>query len=344
MADPEGIYLEPVHPSARDRMVDADDKSKSEVIRWRPGEPTGFNIAVVNPAHMPRAGDCVVPMSHDYRIDRMVLKRLELLSDVTGYRVVAVETPGITMCFESPAATGPARVAGSTIRRVLVGDFDELADTQLNALTDLTDVEIAGSRILGESLGAQLGTSLAAISRRCRSLDLVEPVNAHSLSPLRLWRLQRALLGIETDRKADYIRANAADGWGDVTAFELSSPENAELDQTLKAFRRQGKYATAIAVGLTRGIDRSLRRVDRSTPTRVWRANASAVCLPDDVAELTSRALSWGMHAQAYTLSAPESWPAGLGHHSLSNLNLMLAFSLRLSKIWDADGSRDQDP
>lgn len=312
-------------------------RASTRVLPWRAGTSQSFNIAVAIPESRDPAGDCIVPMSHDYRIDPMVLRRLEILADGTGHRVIGVETPGITMTATNPSATRRSHVSAGAFWRAIRGDFSGIAALQTTAVKELSGAEITDARIVGESLGAQLGASMAALSGRVRSLDLIEPVNCRGLNLKSLWELQRSLVGVETERKAAYVERNASTGWGNLKPFELSSPANAKIDRRLKAFHRQGRYALATALGLARGIEHELERVATTGRMRVWMADSSTVSHPGDAGWLSDHLAELGIPLDLRTLSATRSWPDGIGHHALTDLELMAGFSRALAAEWQAD-------
>src|SRR5690606_35205319 len=120
------------------------------------------------------------PMSFDYRIDPLVILRLRVLSVVTGRRVIGVETPGVTMEFERPAESIRSSVPRQAIWAAIRGDIAQLARIQFEAIEETVGIP-PRIRVVGESLGAQFGSSLA-LRMPTASIDVVEPVNATGLS------------------------------------------------------------------------------------------------------------------------------------------------------------------
>lgn len=300
------------------------------VRRWEPSKRYGMNVAVVAPASPGSDEVIVYPMSYDYRIDRLALERLRVMALVLGRRVVGVETPGITMDFESPADTRAVGIPFLAGARTLGGDYGGLAELQLHAIDAALGEPARHLRLVGESLGAQF---VAAIARRreAASVDLVEPVNCLPMSPLALYRVGRRLSGGEAELRARYVRANADGGWGRIDPFEMSSPESAAVDRRLKRLSNQGRLVLLTAVGLVWGLEHELRRRASTTPIHVWRAVDSTVCASSTVDRLVDDLTRAGVDARQTTLRC-EHLPAG--HHVLTRLDALVGFAAELRRSW----------
>jgi hypothetical protein len=307
------------------------------VGRWAPEAPYGMNVAIIEPDSKRYDDVVIVPASHDYRTDRLLLYRLQLLAAVLQRCVVAVEAPGITMDFEDPGATRASALDRDTIRSLYRGDFAALASMQWHAVKDLLGYTPAAVRLVGESLGAQLTMSmLSAVETRVLSVDLVEAVNPDGLTALELvrhgWRLNHG----EALLRERYIDLNAVRGWPAITSFERSSPQNASIDRELKSWRSQGRAAVAMAWGLRIGIAGTLRAAAATAPgdLGLWRMRDSPVSSADSSRRLLEELERVGWRTRGFNLGA-RSFPLPLGHHALTSFDLMVSFGDALIRRWE---------
>lgn len=320
------VELVPEPAAVRRLQTSLDELAPARVIRWREDRATGFNVVHISPPGAVNPA-FIVPMSFDYRIDPLVTKRLQVLAAVSGAPVVGVDTPGVTMNAVTPKRTGRTRVPFIALWHAAKGDYSGFAQLQLAAVAQAAGVDPAGSRLLGESLGAQLVASMAKIAHPA-SVDLIEPVNV-ARRPLRqLPGLWRALQGPEKDLRERYIAQSVREGWQDVSAFETSSPENAEVDARLKRFSRQGRWAFGSAIGLRRPLSLTLADVNPEIPVRLWRAADSLVCDPNASAALIAHLARDGTSAELTTMTLPDG---RAGHHVLTSLSAMTAFGRLLA-------------
>lgn len=303
------------------------------VTRWNEDHSSGFNVAVVTPQKTLADEPVIFPMSYDYRIEPLVLRRLEVLAIVAGRRVIAVETPGVTLDFDNPASTAPSTVAGEQARAGLLGDYTGLAALQLEAVIEIAGVVPSRARFLGESLGAQAVMSMSE-GFTPLSVDLVEPVNCLPQGPIALLRLGRTLGRVEEPLRSRYVARSIERGWTTPGVFEKSSPANAEVDRRLKRFDRQGRWAALSALAMRRGLLRSADFIGPTTPLRVWRGAESTASKPNDIARFIGTLVAAGRHAEWFTLKL-DGMPAG--HHVLTDLDAATAFALELRRLWDAE-------
>ncbi|MFF2487224.1 hypothetical protein ACFVSU_12535 [Microbacterium sp. NPDC058062] len=313
--------------------------TRVRAARWRPDSQEGFNVVVAEPAKG-FLETAIFPMSFDYRIDPLVTRRLQVLAATTGWRFAGVETPGVTMDIDNPERTKKSSVRTLDLLRAMRGNFGPLVHAQFSAVTGVLGEELSGVRLVGESLGAQMVSAMAASGLgEPASVDLIEPVNAVRLGPSAFVRLARNLLGVETARKAEYLKENEAVGFGDVTAFELLSPENAVVDRRLKSWRHQWKYANLPILGLTRGLGPLLTNVQGVTPARIWRGAASEVCSERDCIDLAETIRAAGHPAQVLTL-VDQARSVELGHHVLTSLPRLAQFAQLLRTGCDEPSPR----
>ncbi|WP_369371746.1 hypothetical protein AB1046_00080 [Promicromonospora sp. Populi] len=309
------------------------------VRRWASGTPDGMNVAIIEPVSNRHDDIVIMPASHDYRIDRLLLHRLQLLAAVLQRRVVTVESPGITMDFVDPRATRPAALDPHMIRSLHRGDFTPLAAMQWNAVKEVLGYTPAAVRLVGESLGAQFSMSmLPAIDSPVLSVDLVEAVNPNGLAALELarhgWHLRRG----EESLRMQYVDLNAMRGWPVITSFERSSPENASIDRELKSWRLQGRAAFAMAWGLRSGIVGTLRATVAAGAEPgdlgLWRMRDSRVSSMDSSRLLLDELERAGWSTRGFNVGA-KLFPLPLGHHALTSFDLMVAFGDALIRRWD---------
>jgi hypothetical protein len=303
------------------------------VKRWGKDDPRGFNVAIVTPEKLSADEPVIFPMSYDYRIEPLVLRRLEVIAVVSGRRIVAVETPGVTVDFDDPARTAPSSVASAEARAGILGDYTGLAALQLQAIADVTGIVPSGSRFLGESLGAQAVMSMSE-GFEPRSIDLIEPVNCVPQGPIALLRLGRTLGTVEEPLRSRYVARSIEQGWSIPEVFEKSSPTNAEVDRRLKRFDRQGRWATLSALAMRRGLLRSVALIGPATPIRIWRGAESTASKPKDIRRFIIALLDNDRRAEWLTLKL-DGMPAG--HHILTDLDAATGFALELRRFWDAE-------
>ena len=300
------------------------------VSRWRPTDPGGFNVAEIVPERVNSDDVVVYPMSYDYRIDPLILRRLEVIAAVIHRRILAVETPGVTIDFANPPQTGRSTVSGRAFWAGLRGDFSALADLQLRALRETIEFDLANVRLLGESLGAQSVMSMAQ-SMTPVSIDLIEPVNCRSRGPLALWLSGRSLSGVEEDLRRRYVERSRERGWNVPEIFEFSSPENGAVDKRLKRFWSQGRWAVLSALAMANGLGREANSVANSTPVAVWRGADSTACLVADASRFVEALAERGVPAELIDLDMT-GMPAG--HHLLADLDAATGFALELTRRW----------
>lgn len=301
-----------------------------EVSRWNPHSSQGFNAASIVPPRVDSDDVVVYPMSYDYRIEPLVLRRLEVVAIVTRRRLVAVETPGITMDTERPGATRRASVPLRAQWRALLGDFTALADLQRRALDETFGVDTSRYRLLGESLGAQSVMSMPR-SITPRSIDLIEPVNCQRRSMPEMMRIARALSGREAELRVRYVQRSRDAGWAIPAIFEVSSTENGAADRRLKRFWNQGRFAVLSALALSGGLAREIPHIAASTPVRVWRGADSTACNEEHAESFLSQLTASGSSTELISLSLPD---VPSGHHVLTDLNAATGFALELRRRW----------
>lgn len=327
------LDLDRIDGLADARAVVMHSPAQIKVTRWGGDTPESFNVAVVTPEEVLGDESVVFPMSYDYRIEPLVLRRLEVISVVLGRRIVAVETPGVTLNFDDPARTAPSSVAGAQARAGILGNYSGLAALQLQAVAEITSVVPSGTRFLGESLGAQAVMSMSE-GFTPLSIDLIEPVNCLPQGPIALLRLGRILGTVEEPLRSRYVARSIERGWSIPDVFEKSSRTNAEVDRRLKRFDRQGRWAALSALAMRRGLLRSIELIGPTTPIRIWRGAESTASKPKDIARFIAALVGGGRHAEWFTLKL-EGMPAG--HHVLTDLDAATAFALELRGLWDAE-------
>ena len=320
------VVLTPDPTLVAQLQTDLEDLTSAQVIRWRPEDPTGFNVLDVRPRNE-RTAPIVFPMSFDYRIDSLMKARLRVLAAVVGARVIGVETPGVTMDAVAPVRTTRTSVPWTVMWSTLCGDFRKLAEMQVQAITQALRLNLGEVQLVGESLGAQAVSAMASFVA-VRSLDLIEPANAERRPLQELPALGRALTTLEHERRRDMIALSRRRGWPDILAFEDSSPENTALDHDFKRFSNQGRWAVVSAVGLHRPLQKTLVRVPLSVPITMWRARESTVCTAAAFETLRVELNARGHQVEIVTMSTPDG---GAGHHVLTGLSEMTAFASALA-------------
>jgi len=243
---------------------------------WNPLSNVTINVAEIIPTAYDTEDAVVYPMSYNYRIEPLLLRRLEILADVLGMRVIAVDTPGITMDFNAPERTRPTRMPVRTILEVSKGDFRTLASIQMEAVRQTTGIPDTSWRLLGESFGAQM-VSAMSLTARCISLDIVEPVNLNRLSLNQLIRLGQLLAETEEVRRRDLIKINEDAEWGFFPPFEDTSELHSRADAHFKRFSRQGWWALVSALGLRSGLASTFISLPRVRHIGLWRGKDSSV-------------------------------------------------------------------
>lgn len=327
------LALDRIDGFAAARATAMHSRGTVTVTRWRPGDAHGFNVAVIVPQTLESDESIVFPMSYDYRVEPLLLRRLEVIAAVTGRRLVAVETPGVTVNFDEPSRTTRALVGGAAFRAGITGNYSGLATLQFQALHDVANVDPSTSRYLGESLGAQSVMSMS-LQAAPLSLDLVEPVNCLPMGLAALMRMGRSLVEIEEPLRSRYVARSKSSGWDTPDVFEKSSDENERIDRRLKRFWSQGRWAALSAVAMRRGLLALARQVDPTTPVRVWRGADSTACLAADVSQFVEQL---GSTADWATLQI-DGMPAG--HHVLTELDAATGFALELRRQWAPGATR----
>ncbi len=315
---------------ARGRAVSA--RAAVSVRRWKPGQSIGFNVAEVVPAEVESDEVVIYPMSYDYRIDPLILRRIEVIATSSRRRVVLVETPGITMNFDQPESTSRSTVPLRAYLAAIGGNFGPLAAMQWRAIADTTTIYGSPIRLVGESLGAQSVMSMARLLN-VASVDLIEPVNCKPRGIKDMTRVGRSLITVEEPLRLEYAARSRSKGWDVPEVFERSSAANGLVDRRLKRISSQGRWAVASALAMARGLTRELDHVAGGTPIRVWRGADSAACDADSCRDFVTHARRRTGQAQLVLLSLESG---RTGHHFLTDLDAAWAFGAELRRRWDA--------
>lgn len=211
----------------------------------------------------------IMPASHDYRLEPLWMRRMDILAKRANAKVVGVEAPGTVgllqaseqgewTVYDDHAPLSGARQTPAQLAAALRGDFSRHVDTQLQAVAEtvgLTPSERIA--LFGESMGAAFAIDALRISRE-RQLNisdviLYESVNTFSgRKPLRPLQLAKVLPATENDRRNQYFEENEVIGHP-MVAFEMASPEQAALDAARKSIGQQGVVSAAYGLGLATG-------------------------------------------------------------------------------------------
>lgn len=327
------LVLDAVDGFANARNLAMSTRAEVSVRRWNPRSPDGFNVAEITPLTKVTDEVVIYPMSYDYRIDPLVLRRLEVISIITRRRVVLVDTPGVTMNFENPQLTQSSRVRAGVFWAAVRGNFGPLADLQWQAIEQCVDVSRSRIRLLGESLGAQSVMSMARFISAA-SIDLVEPVNCQSYGLAAMLRVGRSLIRVEEPLRAAHVARSRAQGWTLPDIFEKSSAANKSADARFKKFHVQGRWAVASALAMTRGLAREIDHLGPQTPVVVWRAADSTASDPASAMRFVDLARAQTGRAELVTVRL-EASPAG--HHFLTDLDAATGFGTELSRRWNRE-------
>lgn len=262
------------------------DVVNSKVIDYKSHSGQHIGVFVTEP-YGGFGGTIIMPQSHDYRNEPLVMKRAEIIASHTGNRVALVETPGTVglvypdnniqgyEIYDSIEPIEGGRQTFNQLKRASMGDFTEHASLQLDAVEDvlhLTDSDRL--TLFGESMGAVTSTEMIRhIGRRGLRLDTVilhEVVNpSRDRGLLWLRALLSSLTTIENDRRDQYFLENEFIGHP-IRAFEQTSEEQSKLDKARKNLYQQGLGSLANGLGMRIGIGPklidSLKKFDNVTP------------------------------------------------------------------------------
>lgn len=222
----------------------------------------------------------IMPASHDYRLEPLWMRRMEIMATKMDAQVIGVDMPG-TSGLGKASTDGVFETYSNTeklpnIRQTLPeylgalgGDFRLHANDQLDAIDKVVGL---GSNkryaIFGESMGAAVATDMISLMKerdlQVSDVILYELVNAFKgIRPQLPIRLMKVLPGTENDRRNEYITENSEIGHP-MTAFELSGTNdgektfNQELDSARKKLSQQGAASVINGFGMMRGRLNSL--------------------------------------------------------------------------------------
>jgi len=294
-------------------MTIEDATVTTHVVASRTGP---LRVAVVVP---PRAGDAafVVTLGHAASLEPFELQRFRLMALELAARLVVVETPGYGL-------PGSSLTAGERWSLLTRARFDRVASRMLDAALavvpdllgpDGADVEHLG--IIGYSLGASIGSSVAAEIRRrtgrpVARLVLVEPVAGQR------WRVRPLLAATRAeDALVDVALAGNEEVPGTVVPWDRRdddrpAPARNELDLALLANAlRAGRLGATVA--------------DDALPLRLdlVRGRGSLLSLAGACASITGRAEGSGIPSRTLVLDGSHAlW------HSLASISELCAFVL----------------
>lgn len=218
----------------------------------------------------------IMQASHDYRLEPLWMRRMDILASRASARVIGVETPGTVgllhteddgswQVYNDTAKLDGVGQTGLQLLGAARGDFRRHADVQLQAMTDVAGLD-ASDRIilLGESMGATLAVdSLEAMKKQGLTVSdviLYEMVNTFKgydiASP---FRLMKVLPTTENDRRNQYFAENEAIG-RPMVAFEMVSSEQKALDDARKSVGQQGIASALDGLGMARGKVAALKK------------------------------------------------------------------------------------
>ncbi len=249
----------------------------------------------------------IVPASHKYRIDDLLRRRMSIFAHHTNSQVIAVETPGMTMNqsdFDadvySKVHTDGAFMTPAQKLASLIGDFSDIADTQIEAINEVIGFHKGQEvQIFGESMGVVLaafawrGLRRAQLGVSVSRLGLFEPVNALGFrTPVHQALMIRDLVKHEVPNiRNNYFPENDEIGHGDVGAFEDSSDRAAQISRVLNRQQRLNGFLTGFALKRSLAalvVDGLKETADygeglRDTAITLWRATHSTVSRATDV-------------------------------------------------------------
>jgi hypothetical protein len=294
----------------------------------------------------------IMQAPHDYRIERLLQCRMDILASRTKSRVIGVETPGTVGLLREDGDTGTVYDtlealpgAGQTPMQLLGaarGDFRRHAETQLQAITDVAGLNESDRVILlGESMGAALAVDILGIARQ-RGLNvtdvvLYEMVNTfkgYSISsPLRLMKI---LPSIENDRRNQYFEENDRIGHP-MVAFEMVSDTQNALDIARKSIGQQGVASAMNGLGMARGkmnvLKRGLEFYGGNMPdVTLVRGADSLASHHSDYETLTEMLQSIGAHVTMYEVLDTRG-EQEIGHSHLVSLGRMALVSDELNSV-----------
>lgn len=217
----------------------------------------------------------IMSASHDYRLEPLWMRRMEIIANKMDARVIGVDTPGTTGLLKGDGDGGfevytdTKKIAAATqtlaeYKNALIGDFSLHAKDELEAIDSTIGLDPNRRyAILGESMGAAVATDMITLMKerglQVSDIILYELVNGFKGSRPKLpLQLMKVLPGIENDRRNQYIAENTAIGHA-MTAFELSGGTdeerayNKKLDGTRKALSQQGIASAINGLGMMRG-------------------------------------------------------------------------------------------
>ena len=207
--------------------------------------------------------------SHDYRLEPLWMRNMDIIASRTGARVVGVETPGTVgllkagddgswSVYDSTERLSGDRQTAGQLFGALRGEFVRHAEVQLRAIRETVGLgESERIILLGESMGASVATDTLALARdqdlAVSDLVLYEMVNSHQghniAVPLRLMNI---LPGVENDRRTQGFMENAEIGHP-MMAFEMMSERQRTLDEARKKLGQQGIAALVNGIGMAQG-------------------------------------------------------------------------------------------
>lgn len=294
-------------------------------VQWHEGS-LPLRTAWVEPVRRMSDRPVVVPMSFDYRLERLATLKLSIIGAVSGHPVLGVDTPGVTM--PPPGSMWNAKVRrGPLWREVRAGRFSKLAAMQADAIRSALPDRLHPPVLLGHSFGAQMGWALCA-AMPVHVLDVVEPVNLGRRSLVQMVSLARHLADEEIAR-TDTLALSRAEGW-DAVAFEKRSTASRRLDRRLKSPGSQGCWVTQLGLGLRTSLLDQHPLPD--VPIRTFfAADGKLVTVAQRIAWSTDVARN-ALQAQSFTV-AHDNRP--MRHHFMDDLDSLVSFVAETRSRWD---------
>lgn len=209
----------------------------------------------------------IATMSHDYRLEPLVMTRLDIQATSAQATVIGVETGGTVGLLQETEDNGwrvypdTKRLKGATLTPVetfqaMTGNFSQSCKSKVDAIEATAGLDI-NSRITisGESLGAASCYLLKELYSRGYNVEDV--ILSEDVSPGRGFHLAIPIkmlgaLAKESILRIKYFEENKEIGH-DLKAFELGSDYQKKLDTKRKSPFQQGVTSLVTGISVARG-------------------------------------------------------------------------------------------
>jgi hypothetical protein len=300
-----------------------------------------INVFVVDGRRSDDDPTIVGSTSYNYRLDNM----LEVQSTITAHqataRVITAEMPGVTILAKNPRHTEGDFITVPQLVANIMGDFDSIALSQLEAIDAAVSLRSGESiQLRAESLGtAAIAAMLRVLSDdrftkplSVSAVDIIESVNTYGNRKfLRPIQVLKKLENIEAPLNEFYFDENRIIGHNAVTSFERISRENMAIWEFLT--KKQQLAVISPAIGLHRSLHLALaagllgNKNFRDIPIAFYRGVDSSVSLESDVMAAAEALSELGGNTRVVNLVAGLGDETKIGHHFATSLGRYASFA-----------------